>query len=106
MIDADNGGSVVEHAGTLAKAVSALKNIDTVITGHTPVLKWADLQEYAGFSQEFVTWARAQLKAGKTVDQAAGEYKVPAKYKGYVASVNPDFGGPKSNLEIAYKELK
>jgi len=27
------------------------------------------------------------------VDQAAGEYKLDPKYKGYVASANPDFGG-------------
>ena len=29
--------------------------------------------------QEFVAWARNQNKAGKTVDQAAAEYKLPDK---------------------------
>ena len=38
-IDASNGGSVVAHSQTLAKAAT-LQNVDTVITGHTPVLPW------------------------------------------------------------------
>ena len=105
-IDADNGGSVVEHAQTLEKVVSTIKNVDTVITGHTPVLMWNDLVEYALFSREFVIWAQAQFKFGKTTDQAAAEYAVPANHKGYVPSANPQFGNAKANLEIAYKELK
>jgi hypothetical protein len=44
-------------------------------------------------------------QAKKSVDQAAKEYTVPAKFKGYKASENPTFGGAKPNLEIAYKEL-
>ena len=45
------------------------------------------------------------MKAGKSVDQAAAEYKVAPKYKGYVASVNPAFAGVAGNLKIAYGEL-
>ena len=40
------------------------------------------------------------------MDQAAAEYKVPEKYKGYTVSANPEFGGAKANLEIVYRELK
>ena len=105
-IDASNGGSVMAHAQTLAKAVATLQNVDTVITGHTPVLAWNDLKEYADFNGEFVIWARSQLKAGKTVDQAAAEYQVPEKYKGYAASPSPQFSVAKANLEIVYNELK
>ena len=46
------------------------------------------------------------MKAGKTVDQAAAEYKVDPKYKGYLVSVNPQFGNAKANMQIAYDELK
>jgi cyclase len=105
-IDTSNGGSVVAHPQTLAKAIATVQNVDTVITGHTPVLTWNDLKEYADFNKEFVTWAQAQMKSGKTVDQAAAEYKVPAKYKGYSVSANPEIGGAKPNLEIVYNELK
>jgi hypothetical protein len=80
--------------------------VDTVITGHTPVLTFNDLKEYAAFTGEFVAWAEQEMKAGKTTDQAAAEYKLPAKYKGYVASVSPQIGGAKANLDIIYSELK
>jgi glyoxylase-like metal-dependent hydrolase (beta-lactamase superfamily II) len=105
-IDADNGGSVVEHPKSLAKAIATVKNVDTIINGHIPVGTWKDLQEFAGFTADFVAYAQRSLTAGKSVEQAAKEYKVDAKYKGYKASVNPMFGGPQPNLEIAYKELK
>jgi cyclase len=105
-IDTSNGGSVVAHAETLGKVVSSTKDVDTVITGHTPVLTWNDLREYADFNRDFVSWAREQIKAGKAVGQAATEYRVPAKYKGYTVAPNAQFGDAKANLEIVYKELK
>jgi len=104
-IDTSNGGSVVSHAETLRNAVSTIKNVDTVITGHTPVLTWNELSEYADFNSDFVSWAREQIKAGKAVGEAATEYQVPAKYKGYSVSPNQT-GDAKANLEIVYKELK
>ena len=105
-IDPANGGSVVVQPQTLAKVVAGVKNVDTIINGHIPVGTWNDLKEYVDFTKEFVAWAQSEMKAGKTVDQAAQEYRVPAKFKGYVASVNPQFGGPKPNLQIAYDEMK
>ena len=105
-IDVDNGGSVVEHPKTLARAAGTVKNVDTLINGHIPVGRFQDLAEYAGFTADFVAYAEQSLKAGKSAEQAAKEYKVDPKYKGYVASVNPMFGGAQPNLEIAYKELR
>ena len=105
-IDTSNGGSVVAHAETLGKVASAIKNVDTVITGHTPVLTWNDLREYADFNRDFVSWAEEQIKAGKPAGQAASEYRVPAKYQGYSISPNAQFGDAKANTEIVYKELK
>lgn len=105
-IDASNGGSAVEHGKTLSKAVSSIKNVDTIINGHIPVSTWNDLKEYADFSQDFVKWGQDQMKAGKTVDQAAAEYKLPARYKGYKVTVNEDFAGVKTNLQLVYNELR
>ena len=105
-IDKMNGGSVVAHPKSLAKAVATVKDVDTVIGGHIPVATWNDLKEYADFTQDFVTFAQNEMKAGKTVDQAASDYKVPVKYKGYVVTVNPQFASAKGNLETIYKELK
>jgi cyclase len=105
-VDPDNGGSVVEQPKTLAKVVAGVKNVDTIINGHIPIGTWNDLKEYTDFTAEFVAFAERAIKAGKTVDQAAAEYKLAPKYKGYILSANPQWGGVKANLEIAYKELK
>ena len=105
-VDTENGGSVVAHPKTLASAVANIKNVDTIINGHIPVATWSDLREYADFSKDFVAWGESQMKAGKSADQAAAEYKVPARYKGYKETVNADFGSAKTNLQILYKELK
>lgn len=105
-IDTGNGGSAVAHASTLAKVVATVKNVDTIINGHIPTTTFDELKEYAAFSQDFVTFARNQMKAGKSVDQAAAEYKVPAKFKGYVVTVNEQFASAKSNVKVVYDELK
>jgi cyclase len=105
-IDTNNGGSVVAHAETLGRAVSKIQNVDTIITGHTPVLTWSDLREYADFNRDFVSWAQEQIKAGKPAGQAATEYRVPAKYKGYTISPTAGAGDARPNVDIVYRELK
>jgi cyclase len=101
-LDANNGGSGVAIGETLSRAASGIKGVDSVITGHSTVMTWAELEEYARFNQDFLEWARAQMKAGKSAEAAAAEYKVPAKYAGYTA-------GPervKLNVGVIYDELK
>src|SRR5213083_2916566 len=105
-IDTGNGGSAIAHASTLAKAAASVKDVDTIIPGHIPVTTWNDFKEYADFSQDFVTFARNQMKAGKTIDQAASEYKVPVRFKGYVVTVNTQFASAQTNLKAPYDELK
>ena len=103
-VDTDNGGSVVQQPDSLAKA-AAVPNVDTIIPGHIPVGTINELKEYAAFTKDFVDFARASFKAGKTADQAASEYKVNPRFKGYMASLNPAFGGALPNMKIAYEEL-
>jgi cyclase len=102
LLDANNGGSGVAIGDTLSKAASGIKGIDSVITGHSTVMTWADLAEYARFNQDFLEWVRAQMKAGKTSEAAAAEYKLPGKYAGYTD--NPD--RVKLNVGVIYDELK
>ena len=46
------------------------------------------------------------MKAGKTVDEAAAEVQTGFReYKGYSVSIVPQLG-VKSNLQLAYDELK
>jgi glyoxylase-like metal-dependent hydrolase (beta-lactamase superfamily II) len=102
LIDANNGGTGVEIGETLAKAHAGVKNVDSIITGHSTVMTWADLQEYATFNKEFLAWVKAQKKAGKSVDEAAAEYKIPEKYAGYTTNADR----VKANVGVIYAELK
>jgi len=104
-VDASAGGSVVEQPKTLARAVATVKNVDTIINGHIPVSTWNDLRDYADFTRDFVAHAEASIKAKKTVEQAAAEYKVAPKYRGYVVTIAEGFVSPKGNLQMAYDEL-
>ena len=105
-VDAAAGGSVIEQPKSLAKAVATVKNVDTIINGHIPVSTWNDLKDYADFTKDFVAYAEASMKAGKSVEQAAAEYKVAPKYKGYVVTIFEQLVSPQSNLQMAYDELK
>jgi len=73
-----------------------------VITGHSTVMTFADLQEYGRFNDDFLAWAREEMTAGKTAEAAAAEYKIPEKYAGYAN--NPD--RVKYNVQVIYDELK
>src|SRR5438128_1250963 len=46
-----------------------------------------------------------KMNVGKTIDQAATEWRPPAKYSGYGPPA-PLFGGIKGNIQTAYNELK
>jgi glyoxylase-like metal-dependent hydrolase (beta-lactamase superfamily II) len=99
-VDTANGGSMSELPAMMARVVSSLQDIDTVITGHAntpaarpgpvlpsdPVMTWNDLREYAEFLSEFVGAARAALAAGKSVDEALDSWPLPDRYRGYEMS--------------------
>ena len=102
LLDGNNGGSGVLIGETLAKAHSTIKGVDTIITGHSTLMTWADLDEYARFNQDFLAWVQAEMKAGKTAEAAAAEYALPASYAGYAS--NPD--RVKLNIGVIYDELK
>ncbi|PYR29265.1 MAG: hypothetical protein DMF92_12270 [Acidobacteria bacterium] len=103
LLDANNGGSGVAIPDSLAKAANTVKNIDTVITGHSTQMTMNDLKEYADFNREFLTAMREAKKAGKSVDDVASSWKMPAKYAGY-AAVQP--ARLKSNAQVIFDELK
>jgi len=89
------------------KAYNGIKNVDTIINGHTPAnTTWADLKEYADFNKELLTWAEGELKAGKTPEQAAANWKMPEKYKGYSGQVSQLMGGMAGRLQVLATEMK
>jgi glyoxylase-like metal-dependent hydrolase (beta-lactamase superfamily II) len=101
LLDANNGGSGVAIGDTLAKAHAGIKGVDRIITGHSDVMTWGDLDEYGKFNRDFLAWVTAARKSGKTADAAAAEYTIPAAYKGYT----PNADQTKSNVAVIYKEL-
>jgi len=104
IMDQSNGGSGVEYANTITKAVAGVPNIDWIINGHTPAQTTpADMKEFAEFVREFVTTVQAAKKAGKTSDEAATAWTTPAKYNGYSA---PNADRAKAYAAVIYSETK
>ena len=102
LLDANNGGSAALIADSLEKGYNALnKAADTLITGHSTPMTMADLKEYAAFNREFFNDARAAKKAGKSADDVAGTWKMPAKYTGYAPV---DANRLKNNVKLAFAE--
>ena len=116
LVDSANGGSALAFPQTLAKAIGGIKDVDTVITGHStttmgsgpgvtfvrsnPVQKWSDLQEYAEFMRAFVAAADAARKAGKSVDEAVNGLNLPDRYKDY------NMAQAKADVQKVYDESK
>ena len=102
LLDANNGGSGVAYPDTIQKVHDSIKNVDTIITGHSTQMAWADLKEYSDFNRDFVNDVRAAKAAGRTVDEIASTWKVPAKYAGYGT---PQPARLKANVQVVYDEL-
>jgi glyoxylase-like metal-dependent hydrolase (beta-lactamase superfamily II) len=98
-----DGGSAVSLPQTLAKAVAGIKDVDTVITGHSTVMTWKDLQEFATFQHEFLMDVQTAMKSGKKVDETAAEMAkaLTAKYKDYTIAD----AKTKENVGLIYDEL-
>ena len=107
LLDANNGGSAVEIGTSLDKAYNALNGkYDTIVTGHSNEMKPADLKEYAQFNRDFVADVQAASKAGKSADDIATSWKIPAKYSGYAPVSTPaDMNRVKNNVNLTLKEL-
>ena len=84
----------------LKKAAAGIKNVDTIITGHGPVLKWSDFVEHEKVLSDFLATARKGISAGQTPEQLAKTYKIPAGYS------SEDDQRTKDNFAMIYKELK
>jgi cyclase len=103
LLDANNGGSGVAIGDSLAKAAEGIKNVDLIITGHSTQMTMGDLREYAQFNREFLATVREAKKAGKSVDDVANGWTMPAKFAGYAAAQPARV---KANVQVIFDELK
>jgi len=99
LCDRNNGGSCVQFPRTLQKVIAGVKDIDTVIPGHSPMMTMKDVQDYQKFTADLLSYATDQMKAGKSVDDAAAAFKVD-KYAGYKND------RVKGAIQAVYDELK
>jgi cyclase len=99
LIDVNNGGSGVEYPATLEKALKGIRNVDTVIPGHSAVTDWAALTEFTEFNRAFLTYVQGAAKGGKTAEQAIADIKLPEKFSAYQMT------GTKDNVTKIYAEL-
>jgi cyclase len=115
IVDANNGGSAVEYAQTLARA-AALPNIDTVITGHAQTtLTLDDLKVYVDFNREFVRAVQAAKKTGQTIDDVVNSWKTGERFlkDGYMTAEEyqrvarqPMAVRLRANVEVVWNETK
>jgi cyclase len=99
-LDANNGGSGVEYAATIGKALATVKNVDTLIVGHSPLRTIPELREYQRFMTDFVAAASDAKKAGKSVDEAAASIDLSSTYRGYGKERY------KAAIQVVYNEVK
>lgn len=102
LLDANAGASGLDYSQTLMKAYSTVKDVDTVINGHmTTTTTWADVKEYADYMAAFVAYAKSQIEAGMSAEQAAAAFTTPERFKGYAAPAVT----VKSDIQVIYHEL-
>jgi glyoxylase-like metal-dependent hydrolase (beta-lactamase superfamily II) len=107
LVDANNGGSVLRYPETLNAGHSGISGVDAIINGHSPApATWADLKTFAEFNQDFLTWAQEQLRAGRSPEQAAADWRVPSKYEGYAQEPSSMFGGVAGRLQRLAQEMR
>ena len=99
LCDRANGGSCVALPRTLQKAIAVIKNVDTIIPGHSPMQMPKDLQMFQTFTADLLSHATNAMKGGKSVDEATASFKVD-KYPGYKNE------RVKGSIQAVYDELK
>jgi cyclase len=99
LCDRGNGGSCVALPRTLQKALATIKNIDTVIPGHSPMQTMKDLETWQRFTAALLSHAIDQMKAGKSADDATASFNID-KFDGYKKE------RVKGSIQAVYDELK
>lgn len=100
-LDRNNGGSGVAFPQTLARALAGVKDVDTIIPGHSSLMTRQDLEEYQRYNRDLLAATQEAMNAGKSAaDAVATIVTLTTKYKGYKAE------RVKAAVEAIYDELK
>ena len=101
-IDAENGGSGVDLPDTLLDAHENIQGIDTIITGHSGQMTWDDLAEWAAFNRDFLQVVRDGRAQGRSVDDIAAAWSLPAQYSHYD---EPNATSVRRNVQVIADEI-
>ena len=74
--------------------------------GNTAVLVMANGVAVVDADADLVAYGRDGLKAGKTPEQLAAEWKLPEKYQGYSSTVSAMMGGLAGRFAGLRKEIQ
>ena len=83
-IDTINGGSGLGYDNVLGKMVQTFKDIDVMLPAHRDNPEpWQKLVEYSAWWTDFVETVRTGRNAGKTAEEIADAYTLPAQHPGF-----------------------
>jgi glyoxylase-like metal-dependent hydrolase (beta-lactamase superfamily II) len=100
IMDKNNGGSGVRYSDTLTRAAQT-PDVDQVITGHSAVMSMAELAEYAAFIGDLVSAAQQSKRDGRSPEDFANNWTVPARYSGYT---QPPANSLRSNADVIFEQ--
>ena len=104
IMDKNNGGCGIEYGKTIAKGAASIKDVDTIITGHSnTTMTMADLRQYGEFVTDFANAVQAAKTSGTSVDAVAKTWKPAAKYAGYAM---PQEARIRSDAQVVWDEAK
>lgn len=83
IVHIEGGGDGVRFAAALAATVASVSDVELVITGHGPVMRWADFAGFADFVQMLVDYVRAEMRFMRDKNQVFRAIPVPARYADY-----------------------
>lgn len=84
----DDGGSALNFPAVMTSLMSMVKDIDTVITGHSLVMKWADMVEFGNYVVDYSDYIREMHESGRSVAEAMNGLPARlARYKPCAPSV-------------------
>jgi glyoxylase-like metal-dependent hydrolase (beta-lactamase superfamily II) len=106
-LDTNNGASGVSYPRTIARAIAAFPEIETLVSGHYPAtLAMSDLEIYRDFMGEFVRAVREARSAGETIDDFVNAWRIPEPYveQGYVDTSH--LRPIRSDVEVVWNEAE
>jgi cyclase len=82
----EHGGNGVAYMATLERAMAELPPIEHVVTGHGPVVSWADFTDFAGLTKFLLDYVRTNMHIGADKNKTFRALRVPERYARFDAS--------------------